>query len=857
MDQLRDQVALFEDLGPDDNPALFDQLIDIRARYNDAQQRQVACRQIVNDAGDLLQSVNERISELAARYLWSRTASIIGLAATAPDRVRSWPDRIRTGMSPQVSGSMDMLRLLWLLVAAGAIAIGAGVFARYRFARWYEQAGYPARGPQLRALLPKPLAVHAPLLLLGVTLMLTLMFATDNATLDLAAMRVAYGITLFGLGCVVIDWSTGALSPAAQVTGFYPEHVVPTRRRLRALMLVIVVSYVVLGRSWLSISQRTEYDPLSRMLMIVALCLALWSVFSYFGRVNGLRRFRVPRLMGFVALAVALGAALLGYLNFASYMTHGVVRTFAAIIVVWILLWLVFSLFESIIDGSTAVARRFRDFASTSESDSRTGFGIMQLTADIIIWFGFAVYLVYVWDSSGVTLDQITKLIMEGDTIGGIELQPLRIAIGLLTFAVLIALTGWIKRLIDKRWLRHMNMDRGARDAIVTLSGYIGFVVAVLIALNAAEINLAGLAIVGGALALGIGFGLQAIASNFVSGLILLFERPIKAGDFVTVGGVEGFVRRIRIRATDIETLDNQNVLVPNSELVSGHVTNWVLRNPQGRLRIRVGVAYGSDVDLVRALMEEIGRGHEDVITDGQAPAPRALFMGFGDSSLDFELRVRIRRIEKRFTVISDINFAIDKAFREHNITIPFPQRDLHLISLPENQQSTAVEAPPAEEEKPPRPRRPEPAADEITRRIRQQLRLNASVERIWTALTDADELQRWYGREVEIAARIGGNLRATLHDDSEVDAVIDIFMPPRRLRFAQRTPDGEGPLPTGPVSEEITLLQDSDSVLMTVNVTGIPADEDWEGFYRRTEQHWETSLKELRKLLRVSAKGS
>lgn len=856
VEQLRQQVSRLEDLGPDDSALLFDQLVEIRARYNEAQQRQLACSQLLNDASDLLETVNDRIAELAARYLWSRSPAITTLISTASERVDDWPNRIRDGMSPTVSGSMTMLRLLWLLIGAGAVAIALGIFARYRFARWYEKEGYPARGAQLRALLPKPLAVHAPMLLLGIGLMLTLFVTTDNATLDLAAMRVAYGITLFGIGCVMIDWTTGALSPAAQVAGFYPDHVVPTRRRLRLLVLVIVASYVVLGRSWLSISERMEYDPLSRMLMIAALCLALWSVFSYFGRIRGLRRFRVLRLISLTALTLALGSAALGYLNFASYLTHGIVRTFAAIIVVWILLWLVFSLFESVIEGSTVMARRFRDLISTSDSDSRTGFGLMQLTADIIIWIGFAVYLVYVWDSSGVTLDQLSNLVVEGKTIGGITLEPLRIAQGLVTFAVLIALTGWIKRLIDKRWLRHMNMDRGARDAIVTLTGYIGFVLAILIALNAARINLAGLAVVGAALGLGIGFGLQAIASNFVSGLILLFERPIKAGDFVTVGEVEGFVRSVRIRATDIETLDNQNVLVPNSELVSGHVTNWVLRNPQGRLRIRVGVAYGSDVELVRSLLEQIGREHEDVITDGQAPAPRALFMGFGDSSLDFELRVRIRRIEKRFSVISDINFEIDKAFRENNITIPFPQRDLHLISLPESQQATPV-APPEVAKKPRRRKRAEPPVDDITRRIRRQSRLNASVERIWTALTDAEELQRWYGREVEIEARLGGRMRATLHDDTEVDAVIDVFMPPRRLRFGQRTPDGEGPLPSGPVMEEITLLRDADSVLLTVNVTGIPADEDWEGFYRRKEQHWETSLNELKKLLRVSAKGN
>ena len=182
-------------------------------------------------------------------------------------------------------------------------------------------------------------------------------------------------------------------------------------------------------------------------------------------------------------------------------------------------------------------------------------------------------------------------------------------------------------------------------------------------------------------LAVGIGFGMQEIAGNFVSGLILLFERPIRAGDFVTVGEIQGFVRSIRIRATEIETLDNQNVLVPNSELVSGRVTNWVLRDTYGRLIIKVGVAYGSDVELVRDILERVARDHSEVITDGTAPAPRALFMEFGDSSLNFELRVRVKHIERRFSIKSDLNFAIDAAFRDAGVTIPFPQRDIHIIS--------------------------------------------------------------------------------------------------------------------------------------------------------------------------------
>ncbi|MEM7764707.1 MAG: mechanosensitive ion channel domain-containing protein [Pseudomonadota bacterium] len=854
-DQLKERLDVFVDLSPDTNAALFDQSIEVRNRFDEAQALLLACQEFVTDAGTLLDDINEKITELAARYLWQRGESLPGLLAHAGEVIAGWPDAIRGGMTPQLGEGITILELLWLLIIVGALAVAVGLFARMRFNRWFDAAGYANAAPRLSALLPKPLATHAPMLLLGAGLILTLYICTTNASMAIAAVRAAMAILMFGVGCVIIDWATGPLSPAASLAGFYPDHVLPLRRRLRLFVLVLVASFVVLGESWLGVSMTVDEQPLARAIVIIALCASLWTVVAYLGNVRGLTRYRVVRFAGLVCLAVALLAIIFGYRNFASYLTHGAVRTATAIIVIWILLWLVFALFEALIEGRTPLSRRVRDMVSSSDSESRTGFGLMQLSADVIIWLGFAVYLVYVWDSSGVQLDQLRSLAVEGKKIGEIELVPLQLVYGILSFSLLIALTGWVKRLIDKRWLRHMNMDRGARDAMVTLSGYIGFVIAILIGLNVAGINLGGLALIGGGLALGIGFGLQAIASNFVSGLILLFERPIKAGDFVTVGETEGFVRRIRIRATDIETLDNQNVLVPNSELVSGRVTNWVLRNPQGRLRIRVGVAYGSDIELVRSIMEQVGREHEDVISDGGAPAPRALFMGFGDSSLDFELRVRVRRIEKRFSVISDINFKLEKAFRDHNITVPFPQRDLHLISLPESQNPLSP-TPPATTAT---PEPPKPVAtpvvtpvDDITRHFKHQVTLKCPIEQVWTAITDGDQLQKWYGREVDIAARIGGKFAATLMDDSEINAVIDVFMPPRRLRMAQMMPDGEGPLPTGPVFEELTLHQDGANVILTIEVFGIPAEEDWEGYFRRTEAHWESSLAELKKLLRV-----
>jgi small-conductance mechanosensitive channel len=195
-------------------------------------------------------------------------------------------------------------------------------------------------------------------------------------------------------------------------------------------------------------------------------------------------------------------------------------------------------------------------------------------------------------------------------------------------------------------------------------------------------------------LSVGIGFGLQAIVNNFVSGLILLFERPIKTGDWIIVGNTEGYVKRISIRSTMIQTFDRADVIVPNSDLIANQVTNWMLYDPRGRIRVPVSVAYGSDTEKVRELLLEIANTHPEVITDGTSPTPRVLFLQFGDSSLNFELRCHIRNIDMRRIVMSDINFAIDKAFREHGVEIPFPQRDVHIRDWPDEKKKPSASVP-------------------------------------------------------------------------------------------------------------------------------------------------------------------
>jgi potassium efflux system protein len=207
---------------------------------------------------------------------------------------------------------------------------------------------------------------------------------------------------------------------------------------------------------------------------------------------------------------------------------------------------------------------------------------------------------------------------------------------------------------------------------------YVGLAIALLLAIAAVGVDLSNIAIIAGALSVGIGFGLQNIVNNFVSGLILLIERPVKVGDWILVGNYEGYVKQINVRATEIETFQRAAIIVPNSEIISGAVTNWTYKDSYGRAEVKVGVAYGSDVDKVMQILLDCLHKHEAVLDH---PAPYVLFKGFGDSSLDFEARGYIGDVAWRIFIESELRVAINRAFAEAGIEIPFPQRDLHLRS--------------------------------------------------------------------------------------------------------------------------------------------------------------------------------
>lgn len=308
-------------------------------------------------------------------------------------------------------------------------------------------------------------------------------------------------------------------------------------------------------------------------------------------------------------------------------------------------------------------------------------FGLLAGLSLYLFVLAFGVPIIFlVWGFQVRDIQNFLQDSLSSITIGSVTISISGILLGLLFFVLGYFVTRWFQRWLDNSVMQRGRMEAGLRNSIRTGVGYLGVAIAAVIGATVAGLNLSNLALVAGALSLGIGFGLQNIVNNFVSGLILLAERPFKVGDWVVTASTQGFVKHISVRATEIETFQRQSIIVPNSELINSPVGNWTHRNRLGRSEIAVGVSYDADPRRVMELLEEIGQSNPLVLRE---PAPFVVFMGFGDSSLDFELRVYLSDVLSGLSVATDLRLKIFERFKQEGIEIPFPQRDLHIKSSP------------------------------------------------------------------------------------------------------------------------------------------------------------------------------
>lgn len=272
------------------------------------------------------------------------------------------------------------------------------------------------------------------------------------------------------------------------------------------------------------------------------------------------------------------------------------------------------------------------------------------------------------WGFSGADIRDWVKSALFGFEIGQFRISLVRILLGILLFIALLFLTRVVQRRLRENVLVAPRMDPGIAHSIDTAVGYVGTAVAAILAVSYAGFDITSLAIVAGALSVGIGFGLQSIVNNFVSGLILLIERPVKVGDWIVVGNEQGNVKRISVRSTEIETFDRASLIVPNSELITGRVLNWTHRNALGRVVLKFNAGPNADPRKVLALLAECARKHPDVMAE---PAPLAVFEGYTKDATEYSLRVLLGDITRGLRVQSDLRIATLEALRQHRIDLP------------------------------------------------------------------------------------------------------------------------------------------------------------------------------------------
>jgi small-conductance mechanosensitive channel len=371
--------------------------------------------------------------------------------------------------------------------------------------------------------------------------------------------------------------------------------------------------------------------------------------------------------LAWLLIFVGFGALLLGYLSLADYLAHQLVRTGVVVTVLVLLYHLLDTTVAASFDPHSGIGIFLRRATGFSERTiERIGL-ILRTIIDLVFIVGGIPALLVVWTLNWVDFGGFINTLTLGFQVGNVTISPAMVFGVAAVLIVGFLATNLFNRWLGKRILSETRINKGVQDSILKGASYAGYVLAIGFALSVAGLNFTNLAIVAGALGVGIGFGLQSIVNNFVSGLIILAERPVRVGDWVAIADGEGIVRRINVRSTEIETFDGCSIILPNSQLVTGTVRNWTLTDNKGRVTVPITVEVGNDAALVLKLLTEAARQHSKVLT---YPAPTAVLSRISLNGLEFDLRVHVADVFDGGQVASDLRVKLLAAFAENDVVL-------------------------------------------------------------------------------------------------------------------------------------------------------------------------------------------
>ena len=373
-------------------------------------------------------------------------------------------------------------------------------------------------------------------------------------------------------------------------------------------------------------------------------------------------------LVQWLLLVVAVLGLIFGYLALAYFIASKILDTLLVIILMVLVHHLVDAFVEALQDKDEAIGKQVRAISGFSERGiGRLALAIRTLSDILVVFLGIP-WLFAIWTLTWISFKSLYSSAIVGIRFGNFYISPINI-IGLIgLFAVGVLITKFITSWLDRRVLTQTKLNKGVQNSVKTGANYFGYILAAALALSAGGFDFSSFTIIAGALGVGIGFGLQSIVNNFVSGLILLAERPVRVGDWVVVAAGEGIVKKINVRSTEIETFDNCTIIVPNSLLITEAVRNWTHRDTLGRFLVTVGVDHSIDADHIAQVLRELITSNTKVL---RYPAPQVLLARFSPATIDFEIRGHVADVFEGPQVASDIRMAITKKFAELKIVIP------------------------------------------------------------------------------------------------------------------------------------------------------------------------------------------
>jgi len=484
---------------------------------------------------------------------------------------------------------------------------------------------------------------------------------------------------------IVIVFTVGALASTVFAPRAPQWRLVATSDAgaVRLCCLVILLAFIYSVTTLLYLTTRLIQAPfaltiavaLPSSLLIAGLVVALLRTpFGATKETAPPRLFKLIRMVVWAIVAAIVVCAVAGYLPLARFLGQQLIVTGSILALVYLLLLCIDGFAQGLSDDGTIVGGWLKKSAGLERARRE------QLALPISLFLKFAVLVMSVplimlqWGYSWPDIQEWYRQLFFGLHIGNTEVTIAALLASILVFGIGYAAARLFQGWLDARVLLPAGISGGVRNSIRTGIGYTGIVIAALAAFSYAGFNLSGIAIIAGALSVGIGFGLQNLVNNFISGLILLVERPISVGDLVVVGGEEGCVRKISVRSTELETFDGANVLIPNSYFISEKVKNWTFRNKVRRVAIPIGVAYGSDPRQVQAALLTVAGGNRDVL---KTPEPVVTLDEFSPASINFTLYTFVGDINKAGSVRTQLSMAVLDAFAEAGIEIPFGQTDV------------------------------------------------------------------------------------------------------------------------------------------------------------------------------------